>query len=193
MSIPARFRQLVNRLEHRLLGSQRFYRRRGAKIGDVPVFSSPTIAEPHLCEFGDNVWVAKNCVFLNHDGSAVMLNRMGRSDVVNMVGKIVVHDNVFIGIGCTIMLDVELGPNAIVAAGSIVTRDVPPNTIVGGNPAKPICTVDDYLAKLNDEENALWIESEAHIEAEVIRYFMTEGRRGKKPIRLRRGATNWTK
>jgi serine acetyltransferase len=45
------------------------------------------------------------------------------------------------------MYNVKIGPNAIVAAGSVVTRDVPEGTIVGGNPAKVIGSSDDLLEK----------------------------------------------
>ena len=62
-------------------------------------------------------------------------------------GPIVVHDNCMIGINSIILLDVEIGPNSIVGAGSIVTRDVPPNTVYAGNPAKYIESYDEYLEK----------------------------------------------
>jgi serine acetyltransferase len=45
------------------------------------------------------------------------------------------------------MPDVEIGPNSIVGAGSIVTGDVPPNTVYAGNPARFICTYEEYLEK----------------------------------------------
>ncbi len=188
----ARLLALLDRTERRLLGSVRYYRRRGAKIGKVIVFTGPALAEPHLCEIGDNVWITRNCTLLNHDGSPAMLRRAGLTDVVNVVGKIVIRDNVFIGANSTIMPDVEIGPNAIVAAGSVVTHDVPPNTVVGGCPARAICTIEEYLAKINNEEMALWIDSEPEIQAAVTHYFMTAGHRGRKAIRLRCGATPLT-
>jgi len=189
----AAVRRRWQRLERALLGSVRYYRRRGARLGDVRAFSSPLLAEPHLCSFGNNVYVARHCVFLNHDGSVVMLHKMGLTDVVNVVGRIVVHDNVFIGMRSIILMDVEIGPNAIVAAGSVVTRDVPPNTVVAGCPARVICSLQEYVDKINDPERALWIGSEAHIAAEVTRYFMEENHRGRKAVRLRQPGTFWTR
>lgn len=56
-------------------------------------------------------------------------------------------DNVFIGSGTKILYNVRIGPNAIVAAGSVVTRDVSPNSVVGGVPARVICTFDEYIEK----------------------------------------------
>ena len=63
------------------------------------------------------------------------------------MGTIEVFDNVFIGTGSLILNGVKIGPNAIVAAGSVVTKDVPEGTIVGGNPAKVIGTVDNFIEK----------------------------------------------
>lgn len=59
------------------------------------------------------------------------------------------YDNVMIGANSTIMYDVKIGPNAIVAAGSVVTKDVPEGTIVGGNPAKVIGKFEDFVVKRN--------------------------------------------
>lgn len=50
----------------------------------------------------------------------------------------VIKENCFIGTKSTILPGVSIGPNSIVAAGAVVTKDVPPNTIVAGNPAKII-------------------------------------------------------
>jgi acetyltransferase-like isoleucine patch superfamily enzyme len=52
--------------------------------------------------------------------------------------KVVVGDDVWIGYGAIILSGVTLGEGSIVASGSVVTKDVPPYTIVGGNPARPI-------------------------------------------------------
>jgi hypothetical protein len=87
-----------------------------------------------------------------------MLNRA--YDVkLDRVGKIDIRDNVFVGWGAVIMPDVTIGPNAIVGAGSVVTRDVKPGTIVGGSPAREIGRVEDYVNKLKDKTAKLpWAE-----------------------------------
>ena len=53
-------------------------------------------------------------------------------------GGIVVEDDVWIGFGATILSGVHIGQGAVVAAGALVTKDVPPYAIVGGVPAKLI-------------------------------------------------------
>lgn len=50
--------------------------------------------------------------------------------------KVVIEENVFIGMNAIILKGVTIGKNSIIAAGSVVTKDIPPNQIWGGNPAK---------------------------------------------------------
>ena len=68
-------------------------------------------------------------------------------------------DNVFIGCNSTILGGVRIGPNALIAAGSVVTKDVLPNTVVAGNPAKEIGRFDEFVAK-RKKENVLFNEDE---------------------------------
>lgn len=79
-----------------------------------------------------------------------------------------IGNNVFIGCNVTILPNVQIGNNVIIAAGSIVTKDVPDNSVVGGNPAKVIGNFSEYVntrKKINNtllypsgelEINAIW-------------------------------------
>lgn len=55
---------------------------------------------------------------------------------VESKGEVIIGDNVWIGDKCTILQNVHIGDGVIVAANSVVTKDVPPYSVVGGNPAK---------------------------------------------------------
>ena len=58
---------------------------------------------------------------------------------------------------------VTIGSGSIVGAGSVVTRDVPPGVIVAGNPAKVICSVDDYIKKIKDSSLGKQIFNENYL------------------------------
>ncbi len=104
------------------------------------------ITDPAYVKIGNNVTLS-NCNLIGHDGTVAMLNNA--YDVkLDSVGKIVIHDNVFIGHGAIVLPNVTVGPNAVVAAGAVVNRDVLPGDIVAGVPAKPVGRVDDLVEKL---------------------------------------------
>jgi acetyltransferase-like isoleucine patch superfamily enzyme len=62
---------------------------------------------------------------------------------------IIIEDDVWLGAGAVITDGVRVGKGAVVAAGAVVTKDVPPHTVVGGVPAKPLKTIDGSSNRLN--------------------------------------------
>lgn len=67
-------------------------------------------------------------------------------------GKIVIEDDVYIGSCSLILPGVTIGEGSLVAAGSVVTKSVPPHVVVGGNPARVICSAEEFIAK-NEKYN----------------------------------------
>lgn len=115
-----------------------------------------------LIRIHNNVRVGKKVEFVTHDIIHSVLNCMNGSNTCNeMVGCIEVMDNVFIGANSTILYGVRIGPNAIVAAGSVVTKDVPPGSVVAGVPAKVIGSFAD-VAKKRMENNVYPRELRPH-------------------------------
>ena len=117
-------------------------------VGDNFFFQPRIIpSDPELITFHNNVTVTSNVTFVTHDVFNDGLNRLGKGYFEYFQNEIEVMDNVFIGCNTTILPGVKIGPNAVIGAGSIVTKDVPPNTVVAGNPAKVISTFDEFIEK----------------------------------------------
>lgn len=123
-------------------------------------------ADPKLLVLHNNIAIATNVRFVNHDRMDYILRGMKDCKAKKTYGCIEIMDNVFIGTDVTILPDVRIGPNAIVGAGSIVTKDVPEGVIAAGNPARVIGSFDEFVAKrmstLNSNSNPdfLWAEFE---------------------------------
>lgn len=112
-------------------------------------------SDPKLIKFHNNVVVTSNVTFVTHDIFHLGLNHLKRGDFCYQAGCIEVMDNVFIGCNSTILSNIKIGPNALIAAGSVVTKDVPPNTVVAGVPAKVIGTFEEYIKK-REKNNQLY-------------------------------------
>ena len=112
-----------------------------------------TFTDPAYTRLGHNVRLT-GCTLFGHDGSVNMLNR-AYGLKLDRVGKIDIRDNVFVGHGAILLPGVTVGPNAIVAAGSVVNRDVPPNSIVAGVPARVVGELDRLVTRLRDETERL--------------------------------------
>lgn len=111
------------------------------------------ITDPAYTQLGHNVSLS-GCTLFGHDGVVNML-RNAYGGELDRVGRIDIRDNVFIGHQAIVMPGVTIGPDAVVAAGSVVTRDVLPGTVVGGVPAKPIARTRDLHAQLAQQTTQL--------------------------------------
>lgn len=101
-------------------------------------------SEPYLIQIGSHCQITTGVKFLTHGGSAVVRDIYPNFDCF---GKIKIGDYVYIGANSLIMPGVTLGDHVLVAAGSVVTKSVKDWTVVGGNPAKVLCTVNEYMEK----------------------------------------------
>lgn len=117
-------------------------RRRGAVIGENVKLMSCSIDKftAFLIEIGDNVTIS-NAIVLAHDASTK--NFLGYTKMQ----KTTIGSNVFIGMGSIVLEGSHIGNNVIVGAGTVVNGDIPDNSVVVGNPAKVVCSLDDYLEK----------------------------------------------
>lgn len=87
---------------------------------------------------GNNVTLAPNVYILAHDASTYKLIGYTR------IGKVIIEDNVFIGANTTVLPNVKIGRNSIIGAGSVVSKNIPANSVAIGSPAKVIKKLEDY-------------------------------------------------
>lgn len=137
--------RLRRRLADRLRGypSRQTLVKRGLELGRGVYIGDRAYIDPSHCwliSIGDDTRIANDVVILVHDASTRMHIGYTR------LNRVVVGARVFIGAGATIMPGVTIGDEAIVGACSVVCDDVPARTVVAGNPARAIKTLDQYLA-----------------------------------------------
>lgn len=126
----------------------RTLRRMGVRVGEHShVYTLNWPPEPWLIRIGDHVTIANDVTFVTHN-----LNRIfqDKHESLTGFGCIDIKDYVQIGVNTTILPNVTIGPRSVVGAGSVVTKDVPPNSVAAGNPAKVICGIDEYEQKCID-------------------------------------------
>ena len=96
---------------------------------------------PWLISIGSKVTISTNVTILAHDASTNNANGHTK------VGIVRIGNNVFIGTGAVINCNVRIGDNVIVGSGAVVTKDIPDGMVVAGNPARVICSYEDYIGK----------------------------------------------
>jgi len=111
------------------------------------------ITDPQYVSIGNNVSLSQ-CNLIGHDGVIGMLN-IAYNMKLDSVGKIVIKDNVFVGHGSTVLPNITIGSNVVIAAGALVNKDVPDGLIVGGVPAKPIGRTEDLANRLKENTDKL--------------------------------------
>jgi acetyltransferase-like isoleucine patch superfamily enzyme len=93
----------------------------------------------------DNVFIGHGVMFINDIYPRATANGQLQTEADWKVDRTVIKKSASIGTGATILANVTVGENAIVGAGSVVTKDVPANTIVAGNPAKVLRKIESPL------------------------------------------------
>jgi acetyltransferase-like isoleucine patch superfamily enzyme len=109
---------------------------KNARVGRCCKISSHTFVCEGV-EIEDNVFIGHNVAFINDTYPRAATATGGlQTEADWQVERTVVRKGASIGSGCTILSKITIGENAIVGAGSVVTKDVPANAIVAGNPAR---------------------------------------------------------
>lgn len=145
--------KIIRKLLNKIRGVQSLDKliRRGLTIGKNVTIMGEVIIDPSHCwhiAIGNDVILAPRVHILAHDASTKLFLNHTR------VANVSIGNKVFIGAGSIVMPGVTIGNNVVVGAGSIVKKDIPDNSVAVGNPAKVICSLDEYIAKQKAKMNS---------------------------------------
>ena len=126
-------------------------KKQGVKIGEnvnfrYPCHTTIDTTRPTLIEIGNNVDINDNFTIMTHDfGTYVFRNLYG--DFIPSSGRVVIGDNIYFGRNVTVLKGVTIGDNCIIGLGSIITKDIPSNSVACGAPARVMCSIEEYYEK----------------------------------------------
>jgi acetyltransferase-like isoleucine patch superfamily enzyme len=118
---------------------------RGLVLGKNVLIAKTAVIDasyPYLIRIGDNCSIAEQVRIWAHDAATFKFTG-GHA----RLGKVEIKDNCFIGDRSTILPGVTIGPNVLVVAGSVVNRDIPPNSCVAGAPARVYAKFDQFIER----------------------------------------------
>lgn len=158
MIVVDMIRRILGRIK-RLLGEHAissqeyvdYLRSCGCEVGHDVYFTSPQTAcvdttRPLLVTIGDNCTFLENFLLLTHDRVSRCFGRVYH-EFLPSSGAVTIGNNVYFTRNCTVLKDVTIGDNCIIGFGSVVTRDIPANSVAVGSPARVICTLEEYYEK----------------------------------------------
>lgn len=138
--------KILDLLKRKLTNPIEYSRKIGVEIGEncklngVPNWGS----EPYLIELGSRTEISFEVAFITHDGATWVFRNQDKYKEVIKFGKIKIGNDSFIGARSTILPGVEIGDFCIVAAGSVVTKNIPSGEVWGGVPAHYIMKTEQY-------------------------------------------------
>lgn len=118
---------------------------RGLVLGKNVTIAKTAVIDasyPYLIRIGNNCSVADHVRIWAHDGATFKFT----GGHVRL-GKVEIRDNCFIGDRSTVLPGVTIGPNVLVVAGSVVNKDIPPNSCVAGVPARVYARFDEFIER----------------------------------------------
>lgn len=183
--VPRLLGALGRQLEYNLIclrSKATFLRRQGARIGrgcdlitDLVNFGT----EPYLITIGDRTTITGGVKFATHDASTRLfrdrvaeMNRFG-----NVFGPIAIGSNCFVGLNVILLANTRIGDNSIVGAGAVVKGSFPDNSVLAGVPARRICSLEEYLAKIQKQLIPLRANTRKELRLELTERFFPPGRR----------------
>lgn len=134
-----------------------FMRSKGAQIGDHCIIYSPNsvmidMQRPHMLHIGDFCKITDGVKILTHDYSRSVLLQMPEYGNVGEAASTWIGDNVFIGMNAILLMGTHIGKNTIVGAGAVVSGHFEDNVVIAGNPAKVVCSIDEFYQRRKAKE-----------------------------------------
>ena len=117
---------------------------KGLRVGTHTHIMDGVFLDPAHCfliSIGDYCTLAPNVRVIAHDAS------MKKSIGVTKIARVTIHDHSFVGDSAIILPGVEIGPYSIIGSGSVVTKTAPPHMVLGGNPARILCSFEEFVNK----------------------------------------------
>lgn len=146
MSIKSKMYSIIMRLRSEITTEELI--KLGLTVGSNFSRQEKTLIDQSHCwliTIGDDVTLAPRVHILAHDAStkkALSYTRLGTVNIGN---------NVFVGASTTILPGVNIGDNVVIGAGSVVSKDIPSNSVAVGSPAKVICTYEEFVSRKENE------------------------------------------
>lgn len=141
------------------IGTIESLKKRGLLVGcNFSMLSGVIIDHSHIwhIEIGDDVTLAPRVVILAHDASTK------RSLGYTRLGKVKIGSRVFVGAGSIVLPGVTIGDDVVIGAGSIVSRNIPDGVLAVGNPARVLCSLEEFLRTKADEMSSTPCFDEAY-------------------------------
>ena len=155
-----KFLQIIKRIKWRLALTNeirfiKYLREQGIVIGEKCHFGDPKtitidLTRPYLVEIGDSVRMNKGFTLLTHDFTTSTLQNV-YNEFIPSSGKVKIGNNVYFAQKCTVLKGVTIGNNCIIGYGSLITKDIPDNSVVNGIPARVVCTIEEYYKKRKEK------------------------------------------
>ena len=144
-----------------------YLRNSGVHIGEKTIVYAPRhtsidIQKPHLISIGSYCKITTGVIILAHDYSISVARRVF-GEFIGGTAPTKIGDNCFLGMNSIILPGTTIGNNCIVGAGSVVGGKYPDNVVIAGNPARVVCTLDEYYQKRKNR----WVDDAKRCALEI--------------------------